>query len=295
VSLQKAKDTTVIIAAYNEEQNIKAVIDDIQNQRLGCDIIVIDDCSTDKTHELAVNKGVKVIKHKYNKGYGASLKTGIRNAKTKYVLFFDGDGQHDASYIINLLNKTDEYDLVVGRRTRESRQSMLRKPGKKLIRFVANYLVGSKIPDLNSGLRVAQTETIKKYLHMLSNRFSFTTTMTLTYMKENLDIGYTSIITRARKGKSTVRYFRDGLGSFVLVARIIMLFDPLKVFVPLSLALVAGGTVRFLHGIFWNVDNSITSILGILGGLVIFFFGLLADQLAHIRRELRENKDSATF
>ncbi len=169
--------------------------------------------------------------------------------------------------------------------------SLLRRPGKMLIAILANYLANTRIPDLNSGLRITKTKTIHQFLHILSQRYSFTTTMTLTYIKENLDIGYIPIITKPRKGSSKVKFLKDGLGTILLTIRLIMLFDPLRIFLPVSAILFILGMARFVQSLILDIDNTITVILGILGGIIIFVFGLFSDQIAHLRREIKQSKN----
>ena len=150
-------DVTIIIPAYNEEEGITNVITQLKEVSENYEILVVDDGSTDNTYKLAAETGVKVIRHPYNKGYGAALKTGIRNAQADVVLFMDADGQHKPSDIKKLIQYIgEEYDMVVGARTKKSKISLLRRPGKKILGITANYLAGMKIPDLNSGFRATR-------------------------------------------------------------------------------------------------------------------------------------------
>ena len=146
-------DVTIVIPAHNEEEGIVDVINGIKQLNTGYEIIVVDDGSTDNTYKLASERGVKVIRHPYNKGYGAALKTGTRNAEANIVLFMDADGQHKPGDIKKIIQYIGEYDMVVGARTKKSKISLLRRPGKKILSITANYLAGMKIPDLNSGFR----------------------------------------------------------------------------------------------------------------------------------------------
>ena len=143
-------DVTIIIPAHNEEEGITDVINGVKGLNTGYEIIVVDDGSTDNTYKLATDTGVKVIRHPYNKGYGAALKTGIRNAKADIILFMDADGQHEPGDVKKLIQHIGDYDMVVGARTKKSKISLLRRLGKKILGITANYLAGMKIPDLNS-------------------------------------------------------------------------------------------------------------------------------------------------
>ena len=162
---------SIILPMFNEEESIKKVLIDVKKNikktRKSYEIIVVDDGSTDKTIELVRNSGIKVISHPYNKGYGAALKSGIRNASADIVIFIDGDGQHNAADVRLLLSTMENYDMVVGARTQNSHFPLFRKPGKRILNLVANYLSGKKIPDLNSGFRAIKKERVLEFMHIL--------------------------------------------------------------------------------------------------------------------------------
>ncbi len=287
-NMEVLKDVSVIIPVYNEEESIGKVIDTLKSLYPGLAIIVIDDCSTDKTYEQITKRDVKAIQHHRNKGYGASLKTGLKNCQTKYALFFDADGQHDPKDVIRLADEiSGGYDMVIGARTKDSQVQLARKPGKWVLHQVANMMVEQKIPDLNSGLRIVKAELARNFMHLLPNKFSFSTTITIIFMKELLEVKFIPIKTVHRVGKSTVKYFRDGFNTILLIAKIIMLFDPLRIFIPASIIIFAIGLIRFAQMLIQHDLNIVTSLFGMFTVVLIFFFGLLADQLAMIRRELK--------
>ena len=203
-------DVTIIIPTHNEEKGIADVINGIKRLNEGYEIIVVDDGSTDNTYKLAAKTGVKVIRHPYNKGYGAALKTGIRNAEADVVLFIDADGQHKPSDIQKLIQYIGEYDMVVGARTKKSEISLLRRPGKKILSITANYLAGMKIPDLNSGLRALKKSVAMEFMHILPNTFSFSTTITLALITSGYSVKYVPIEASERVGKSKIKPFRGG-------------------------------------------------------------------------------------
>ena len=278
---------SIIIPAYNEEQGLDRALGRLMPiaRDKGWEVIVIDDGSTDGTGNTATRHGARLVSHPENKGYGASLKTGIRNASHELVLMMDSDGQHDASQIEMLLAHAERYDMVVGAR---KKNVGARAPGKKLLSLVANYLSDVKIPDLNSGFRVFKKDTIKSFLHFCPNGFSFTTTITLAYLREGYSVKYIPIDVEKRIGRaSTVAFLRDGYGAFMLIIRVIVLFNPLKVFMPASLVLFIVGVVFSVYGIiaFGRVPN--TGVLTILSSIILFFMGILADQISAIRRERR--------
>ncbi|MFA4946985.1 MAG: glycosyltransferase family 2 protein [Candidatus Krumholzibacteriia bacterium] len=278
---------SIIIPAYNEEQGLDRALGRLMPiaRERGWEVIVIDDGSTDGTGNVTTRHGARLVSHPENKGYGASLKTGIRNASHELVLMMDSDGQHDASQIEMLLAHADRYDMVVGAR---KKMVGMRAPGKKLLSLVANYLSDVKIPDLNSGFRVFKKSTIRSFLHFCPNGFSFTTTITLAYLREGYSVKYIPIDVEKRIGRaSTVAFLQDGYKAFLLIIRVIVLFNPLKVFMPASLVLFVAGAVFSIYGIiaFGRMPNS--GVLTILSSIILFFMGILADQISAIRRERR--------
>lgn len=280
-------DVTIIIPAHNEEEGITDVITQLKELSGNYEILVVDDGSTDDTHKLASETGVKVIRHPYNKGYGAALKTGIRNAKTDIVLFMDADGQHKPSDIEKLIPYIGEYAMVVGARTKKSKISLLRRPGKKILSLTANFLAGMKIPDLNSGFRALKKNVAMEFMHILPNSFSFSTTITLALVNSGYSVKYVSIEALERVGTSKIKPFRDGFRFIILIIRTVVLFNPLKVFLPVSAVLFIVGLFELIREIIVYFDVWTMPILLILSAILIFFFGILADQISSLRREIK--------
>lgn len=278
---------TIVVPAFNEEKIIGSVLNNLMKLRKdNWEILVVDDGSTDKTSEIVNSfSDIRLIRHAKNKGYGAALKTGIRNASAEYIITLDSDGQHSPEYIDGLLEYIKESDMVATYRTGMVHSSLWRMPGKWLIAWLANYLSRTKIPDLNSGFRVFKKEVVSKYLHLCPNGFSFSTTITLTLLCEGYDIKFIPIKAQRRIGKSTVS-LRVGFETILLIFRLITLFNPLRVFIPISLFLGFLGMLFIASDIFHKNLNDSTVLL-ILASIVVFLFGLMTDQMAHIRRELR--------
>ena len=287
MTMTNKPDVTIIIPAYNEEEGIGNVITQLKKVSENYEILVVDDSSTDNTYKLASDTGVKVLRHPYNKGYGAALKTGIRNAEADVVLFMDANMQHKPSDIQKLIQHIGEYDMVVGARTKKSKISLLRRPGKKILSITANYLAGMKIPDLNSGFRALKKSVAVEFLHILPNTFSFSTTITLACIKSGYSVKYVPIEAPERVGTSKIKPFRDGFNFIMLIIRTIVLFDPLKVFLPVSAVLFVVGFLELIREIIVYFDIWTAPVLLILSAILIFFFGLLADQLSFIRRGIK--------
>jgi glycosyltransferase involved in cell wall biosynthesis len=283
-------DLTIAIPAYNEGSGIRHVLTElvswIQSNNLSATVIVINDGSTDNTKEEAeAVQGVQVVSHPYNKGYGAALKTGIKAAKTEWVLTYDSDGQHTPQNIAALLPAmTDTADLVIGKRE-GYKGPWIRQPGKRLIGAVANYLTETKIPDYNSGLRAFRASEVRKYLHLFPSGFSLSTTSTVCFLKERLNVIWTPITIKERQGKSTVRP-RDAVKTFMLIFRLTMLFSPLRIFFPSAvvLGLITVGLIGYELIMFQNISDAGVALFSFTG--ILFFFGLLADQIAAVRREI---------
>lgn len=277
---------SIIIPAYNEEKIIGKTLENLLNMYKNAEIIVIDDNSSDSTFEVAQKTGVKVIHHKFNKGYGASLKTGIKAAKNEIVCFFDADGQHTPEDIIRLVNCLENNDIVIGARENFYTSNLLRAPGKFILVKIANFVAKTKIPDLNCGLRAVKKEVISKYLHLLPAGFSASTTMTLLMIERGYSIKYVPIKVNKRIGKSSVSYIKDGINTLRLMLNLIILFSPMRFFLPISLLFTVVG---FLYGIerLIRVGSGfpVGGVLFIIFGVTTFFFGIIAEQISQLRKE----------
>ncbi len=291
--MQPDRMTTVdlIIPAYNEAGTLGVFIQKLATFRdLFGTIFVVDDCSTDQTSESAQESGATVIRHRQNLGYGAAIKSGVKASHAEFVLIMDGDGQHRPEEIPLLLQQIPENDMVVGERVGKPSDFDPRRPGKKLLHWVANFLAKQRIPDLNSGFRVVRRQMILDNLALLPDGFSFSTTLTLLLLKANHEVKYVPVRSEVRtRGKSRVRFLRDGFNTLLLIIRTIMLFDPLRVFLPGSTALVGLGILYSLYDSLTKQRLNIPdgAVLVMLAGVLVFFFGLIADQISAMRRSLK--------
>jgi glycosyltransferase involved in cell wall biosynthesis len=283
-----ASDVSIVIPAYNEGQIIGEVVAALAAAAAWREIIVVDDGSRDDTASNAQKAGASVVRHPYNKGNGAAVKSGIRRATGQYVLIVDGDGQHRPEDAQRLIAQLGEYDLVVGARSRETQATQARRFGNGALNWLASYLTGQEIPDLTSGFRAARREYLREFLHLLPNGFSTPTTTTLAFIKAGYNVLFVPVEARSRVGHSKIRLARDGAKFFVIILKIVTLFSPLRVFLPLSaFAFAIGG----LYGI-WNVvvysriPNG--SVLLILFAVVVFLVGLVSEQISALRFEGRQ-------
>ncbi|WP_294504260.1 glycosyltransferase family 2 protein [uncultured Victivallis sp.] len=284
-------DVTIIVPAYNESGAIRQVAESLRENFPGCRIIIVDDGSSDDTGAIIDSTpGITAIHHQQNRGYGAALKTGIRAAETEYVLMCDADGQHRIEDIRKVMEAADDYDMVVGIRGEGSAAPLSRRPGKFILRHFANWLAGEKLPDFNSGLRIFRRKVITQYMHLASDKFSFSTTSSFTMLKTGRRIKYVPIIVKPRIGKSSVRQLRHGTDTLMLMLRLTMLYDPLKVFLHLTGIFFVLSLLSLAWDIWFyeRLKLSMTSQMLMITTVQVFLFGLVCDQVSAMRRELHE-------
>jgi len=286
---------SIIIPAYNEGKSLRSVLDDLTRTFVDrAEIIVVSDGSTDDTAGIAKSFSmVRCFEHNRNRGYGASIKTGIRQANANLLCLFDADGQHHSTQVARLLDEYHGEDMVVGSRGAGAFKNLYRAPGKLILQLVANFLAGVHIPDLNSGLRLIRRDVILRYVHLLPDGFSASTTTTMVFLTRKYDVKYVPVITRQRRGKSQVRYLRDGINTIILILRIIMLFNPMKFFLTFSAFFVSAGLSYGIYKLFTNHQAGfpVGALLVVSTGVLSFVFGLLADQISQLRMERFEVKD----
>ncbi len=279
---------SLVIPVYNEEDAIGHVLEKI-GKPYNCDeIIVVDDGSTDNTTQIARTfKEIKVIKKPYNQGYGAALKAGVRVARNEWVLTFDGDGQQNIDNLAYFLEAQKEgYDLTIGQRHKNSHKLWWRQPGKWIMQLVAGYLANEKICDINCGIRFFRKSVFSEFTPIYPNGYSISTTMTLAFIGNGYNVKFVPVITHKRiGGKSDVRILRDGFNALILIIRTVSLFNPLKVFVPASAIFGFIGIFLIIYNIIFYGSASKTGISLLSGGIFLFLFGILADQIALLRRQ----------
>ncbi len=279
---------TVIVPALNEAGAIGQVVRDLAARYPEYEILVIDDGSTDNTGQLAASAGARVVRHEWNRGYGASLKTGCRQARGEIVVCFDGDGQHDPDDVERLVEEIGPHDMVVGTRSRDSYEPLIRRPGKLILAAFANFLAGVKIPDVNSGFRAFRRDVILRYLHLMPPGFSFSTTSTFAMLKSGRPVKWVPIRAKRRIGTSSVSQVRHGLQTLLLMIRLTTLFEPLKVFLPVSGAFLLVAIGFLIANLLAGRNMPQTSVIMSVSCIMVFLMGLVMDQVAAIRREKHE-------
>ena len=277
---------SVVIPAFNEAAHVAEQVASVERimrtSGWRYEVIVIDDGSTDGTAEAASRGGLgRIVRRRQNRGYGAALKLGVRLANYDWVLITDADGTYPVEAIPALLAEADVNTMVVGSRTGAVvRVPLVRRPAKWFLNRLASYLAGRHLPDINSGLRLMRKSLINRYEHLPPDGFSFTTTITLSAACNAHPLTYVPIDYHARLGESKIRP-RHAYDFTMLILRTIIFFNPLKVFLPLGAALAVAAIVKLIYDVVIG-NLSETAVLGILGALIVWAVGLLADQNARM-------------
>jgi glycosyltransferase involved in cell wall biosynthesis len=274
---------SIVIPAYNEAAVIAEVVSALAHAGGWREILVVDDGSADETGPRAAAAGARVIRHPYNKGNGAAVKTGVRQAAGEYILILDADGQHRVEDALNLISSLGEYDLVVGARDPATHATLLRRVGNAGLNWIAAYLTGRDIPDLTSGLRGARREYLREFLHLLPNGFSTPTTSTLAFMKAGYNVAFVPATAAVRVGSSKIRMSRDGLKFFLILVRVITIFSPMRIFLPISAISFALGAGYALWTIATQSHVTNSSVLLILFSVVVFLVALVSEQISALR------------
>jgi glycosyltransferase involved in cell wall biosynthesis len=282
------EQTSVVIPAFNEADVIGSVVTALARSAAWHEILVVDDGSADGTAAAAEAAGARVIRHPYNKGNGSSVKSGIREASGEYVLIIDADGQHPPEEAARLVSRLGEFDLVVGARAHATQATVARRVGNHLLNGLATYLTGRPIPDLTSGFRAARRKHLREFLHLLPARFSTPTTTTLAFVKAGYNVAFEPVEARARVGSSKIRLLSDGAKFFLIALKVVTLFSPLRVFLPISVASSAVGLGYAIWTIATQSHVTNSSVLLIMLGVIVFLMGLVSEQIAALRIEGRE-------
>jgi len=287
-------EISVVLPVYNEVLNVRRLLAEVHGvmEDLGrtYEIIVVNDGSDDGTADLLAEVDyARTITSPYNKGNGASVKAGIREAHGRIIILMDGDGQHDPEYIPEMLEKSKDYELVIGSRGDGTVQSLHRRFANLFYNRLASYVSGHRVDDLTSGFRVAHRDKIARFLPLFPNGFSYPATSTLAFLRSGFSVAFMPVAMRKRAGKSKISLPRDGVRFVLIVVKTIALFNPLRIFLPASALCVAFGVGHALFKIFvQGTRYTNLSILFVSTGVLIFFIGLVSEQIAMLRFERTE-------
>ncbi len=279
--------TSVVVPAFEESASIADVVTALRAAAPWKEILVVDDGSSDDTAARATAAGAHVIRHPYNKGNGASVKTAIRSATGEWILVIDADGQHRPEDALRLVDALGIHDLVVGARSGNTQATMPRRLGNAVLNGVAGYLANRRIPDLTSGFRAARREQLLEFIHLLPNGFSTPTTTTLAFLRAGYNVHFEPVEARVRVGQSKIKFARDGASFFLILLKVITIFSPLKIFVPVS---AFAFTVGVVYGVWTVVQHSRIpngAVLLLMFSVMVFLVGLVSEQISTLRFEGR--------
>lgn len=282
-------EVSIIIPAYNEAQTIGDVVAKIMSLYPDFEIIVVNDGSTDDTVAVAKAAGALVYSHPRNIGNGAAVKSGIRFASGKILVFMDGDGQHEPKEIATLLKYIPEFEMVVGARPKGYQASWGRGLANKIYNWLASYVAKFPVQDLTSGFRAVKSEIARNFLYLLPNTYSYPTTITLSVLRSGRSVKYVPINTqRRKKGKSKIKVFRDGIRFFLIIAKICTLYSPFRIFLPISIVMFLLGLSYYIYTfLVWGRFTNMSALL-FTTSILIFMMGLISEQICQMRFERSE-------
>ena len=292
------RKVSIVLPAFNEAGSIAVILGRIravEAERGGKDlfeVIVVDDGSTDGTAEAAEKADARVIRHPYNIGNGAAVKSGIRAAGGDVILLMDSDGQHPPEKIPDLLDALDTHAMVVGARTRNSQAGWHRAFANGLYNRLATYVTGRRIPDLTCGFRAIRTGVARRLLYLLPNPFSYPTTLTLACFKTGLPVAYVPIEAAPRQGKSKIRLVKDGTRFLLIILKIATFFSPFRVFFPLSMLSFLAGLCHYGYTYITTQRFTNMSMLMFVQAVILFALALISDQIAQLRFDRSERTGS---
>ncbi|HWY37253.1 MAG TPA: glycosyltransferase family 2 protein [Bacteroidia bacterium] len=288
----KNRSLSVVIPAYNESGSIGSLLDKLipVSEKEGFDIVVVNDCSKDNTLEILENhpgKGkFRLVSNKRNKGYGGAIKEGIKKANTDLVVTIDADGQHEIQDVLRMYDFLikEDADMVVGSREGSASASAYRALGKSIIRGFSKILMPIDIYDINSGMKMYDRKLALNYMNLCPDGMPYSDTIALTFINHKHLVKEIGITIYARTaGKSTIST-KTAFQTMMAVLNIVMLFNPLRIFLPLAILCFIGGTAWGLPIILSGRGVSVGALLAFITSLLLFMLGLIAEQLSHIRK-----------
>lgn len=273
---------SIVVPAKNEAANLKRWLPDLVKWGGYDELIVVDDGSTDHTAEIAKEFGAVIVRHPNSLGNGAAVKSGARAAKGDYILFMDGDGQHQVKDIPVMLDTMTDgcWDMVVGARSRTGQASFARFMANGFYNWFASKVSGRPIKDLTSGFRLVRRELFVQFLYLLPNGFSYPTTSTMAFLRAGYSVTFQPIEVLRREGKSHISPLKDGMRFFIIIFKVATLYAPLRVFIPLALFHFLLGVLRYIYT--YSTEGTFTNMSALLmvTGVQIFLVGLISEQIS---------------
>jgi len=288
--MAKPIELSIVIPVFNEADNLAEVLGKIQSLQLPeAEIIVVDDGSTDSSAEIAMAARANVVRHPYNIGNGAAVKSGMRAAKGRFILLMDGDGQHKPEDIPKLYAEAAHYHMVVGARGKGSKLRFHRYVANAVCNLLASYVTRFKVQDLTSGFRLLSRREALRYIDLLPNTFSYPTTLTLAFLRSGLTVKYVPIQSLYRSGQSKISLITDGIRFLLIITKIATLFAPFRVFLPVSVFFFVGGVANYIYTYLTQNRFTNMSVFALTTSVIIFMLGLISEQIALLRMERQQS------
>lgn len=279
-------EISIVIPVFNEAGTLAELLDRVQSLKPArTELIVVDDGSTDGSAEVALNAGASVIRHPYNIGNGAAVKSGIRAARGRLIVLMDGDGQHQPEDISKLIAEAAKYHMVVGARAKGSKLRFHRYAANLVYNLLASYVTRFRVQDLTSGFRVLSRHEAHRFIDLLPNTFSYPTTLTLAFLRSGLTVKYVPIKTLYRAGQSKISLVTDGIRFLLIITKIATLFSPFRVFLPVSIFFFLAGMSNYLYTYLTQGRFTNMSVFMLTTAVIIFMLGLVSEQIALLRME----------
>jgi glycosyltransferase involved in cell wall biosynthesis len=284
--MSRSYAVSIIIPVFNEAQNLADLLEKIHALQIAqAEILVIDDGSVDGSAEIAFNAGANVVRHPYNIGNGAAVKSGIRAAQGRTLVLMDGDGQHQPEDIPKLLVEAEGYHMIVGERAKGSKLRFHRNAANIFYNFLASYVTRFKVKDLTSGFRVLSRRDALRFIDLLPNTFSYPTTLTLAFLRSGLTVKYVPIQSLYRAGQSKISLLTDGIRFLLIITKIATLFSPFRIFLPVSMFFFFAGLINYVHTYVTEYRFTNMSVFLLTTAVIIFMLGLVSEQIALLRME----------
>ena len=280
LAAESKRSYSVVIPARNEAAGLRAILPKIAGLPEISEVIVVDDGSSDNSAEVCAQFDVRIVRHQYSMGNGAAIKSGARAATGDVIVFMDADSQHQPEDIPRLLEKLEQgYDMVVGARGKGSQANVHRGLANQLYNMLGSWMVNQKISDLTSGFRAVRADKFRQFMYLLPNGFSYPTTITMSFFRAGYAVAYVPIHAPKRIGTSHMRLARDGVRFLLIIFKIGMLYSPLKLFFPVSMAFLATGLGYSAYTLLWLHRFTNMSALLVITGILIFLVGLISEQI----------------
>ncbi len=289
------KKVSIILPAYDEAGPLQKILPRLgalereAEGRYTFEVVVVDDGSTDDTAQVAQEGGARVVRHPYNIGNGAAVKSGIRAAGGDIVLLMDADGQHQPADVWRLLDALEGHAMAVGARRKGSHAGILRAIGNGIYNRLASYVTSFQIPDLTSGFRAIQASVARRFLYLLPNKFSYPTTLTLSCLRTGLPVVFVPIEALTREGKSKIKLLKDGARFFLIILKIATFFSPFRIFFPLALLSFLMGGGYYLYTFLTEHRFTNMAMLLFVQAVILFALALISEQIAQLRFDRSED------